>query len=144
MAALEERIATNTVVSPEKAMREFVEWARMLERTSDPDERIVVITDTAEFDTSFVNQYLGRFVGSLCPNLNRLFGAYRATRDIDSFYFGVGRTLKQWGAEGTALGTNDALPHWVLNYRGNHNPIEDANLIGASASYILTRCLKNE
>lgn len=142
LSAMNKRQLTAEVKSPERAMRQFVSWAQRSKEMLGREDTVIVITDTNEFDTAFLNVYLGRHCAELCPNLNVLFGEYRSTRDIDAFYYGMGWQLKKWGAEETALGAlnEKALPDWVLAYKATHNPLDDANAIGATASYLLSRC----
>lgn len=87
-----------------------------------------------------MNYYLATW--SNVPSLTRLFGAYRSTRDIDSFYYGVGGCIKFWGAEEVALAGMrvGGFPDDMKAYKATHNPLDDANFIGAKASYVLSVC----
>lgn len=136
---LEKRLAGNVLLTPEAGMHRFVLWARELHQGLGDGELIIVISDTADFDSTFINYYLGRYVGETCPSLTRLFNEYRPTRDIDSFYHGTGFRLARWDAEASAMQALDVkeLPSWVTAYESAHNPLADANVIGAKASYLL-------
>lgn len=142
MALLEARLIRQPLSSPEKAMRDFHRFATLAQEMLGPDDTVIVISDTAEFDTAYANVYLGRHCPELCPNLNLLFGQYRSTRDIDAFYYGLGQRLQKWGAEEVALGSFDEkeFPAWVQRYEATHDPLDDAISIGARASYLLSLC----
>lgn len=141
----EMRKARDGAVAAAPAMRDFVGFVRTCAATLDKDELVVLISDTAESDTSFINVYLGSYCPELCPNLNRVFGEYRSVRDIDSFFFGMGRRINEWGAEQAALDGlgEEKLPSWVPP-SNLHSAREDAEYIGGVASYFLSRCEEQE
>ena len=140
MEALKKRLLEKPPQHIYSAMRKFVDFAKECDAVA--NGKLVIVFDTAEFDSTFMNYYLAAWTE--VPSLTRLFGAYRSTRDIDSFYYGVGGYLKFWGAEEVALsGMNiNAFPDWVNAFKATHNPLDDANFIGAKASYVLSTVCK--
>lgn len=135
-----QRMADNKIVSPLEAMLEFLLWVRECNgKLTFPKESCIILVDTAEFDTSFMNAYLGKYVGATCPNLNRVFGEYRPVRDIDSFYHGCNHLLAPFGAEQSAMSylAIKQFPAWVDAFKATHDPLADANTIGARASFLL-------
>jgi hypothetical protein len=117
------------------AMDQFVLFARLCDVAA--KGQMIIVVDTADFDTTEMNYYLAMWTN--VPSLTLLFGSYRSVRDIDSFYYGVGGFLKFWGAEEVAqrgIGIV-AFPAWVEEFRATHNPKDDAEYIGAKASYVL-------
>lgn len=140
MAALKQRLLDYPPRHMFSVMQLFVDFAEECDEVA--KGKVVVVFDTAEFDSTFLNFYLATW--TKVPSLTRLFGSYRSTRDIDSFYYGVGGYLKFWGAEEVALsGMNvKAFPDWVNEFKATHNPLDDANFIGAKASYVLSTVYK--
>lgn len=132
------------VVEEEQAMREFIAFAREQNGKLADNEMMVVVTDTAAFDTVWMNVMLSRAAMSDAStdrvmSLNYLFGKYRPVRDLTSFYFGVGRKFELWGSEKAAteaLAVAD-LPEEVKRFKHDHNPLNDALSIGATAAYLL-------
>jgi hypothetical protein len=146
---LRERVARDAIapLSREAAAHRFVAWARA--QYAAADERMIVVTDTSGFDHAFLSGLLAEHqetapcaAGAAKPySLNYLFGAYAPVRDINSFYLGVGGELRKWGARDRMmrlLGV-DELPAWVRAYEHTHNPLDDANSIGAKVSFFLSR-----
>lgn len=138
MEALKQRLLEKPPQHIHTVMHEFIAFA--LECDAIARGLLVIMFDTVEFDSTFMNYYLASWTA--VPSLTRLFGGYRATRDIDSFYFGVGGRIKFWGAEEVALaGMRVAdFPDDVKAYKATHHPLDDANFIGAKASYVLSMC----
>lgn len=135
----EERKKKHAVVSPEKAMTDFIVWARRINDSLLPDEKMIVITDTVAFDTVFFNYYLSKYTPSRCCSLLNLFGKYQVTRDISSFFCGLGRRLGTDGSSRSALNSlvMDKFPAWVEKHKHNHDPLSDAQHIGAMASFMI-------
>lgn len=144
--ALEARRRLHGTVPANKAAREFVAWARSMNDTLGDDERMIVVTDTGAFDTVWINVMLGRADKEEpaidCAGLNYLFGKYRPVRDLSSLYFGMAHRFARWGSERAALdklGLPD-FPDQVKAFAHDHNPLNDALSIGASAAYLLSYC----
>lgn len=136
--ALCERQKAGELCDPIEAMHEFVAWARVLDASKQDGDEVMIVFDTTGFDAAWMAVYLAR---AGYAGLETLFGPYRPLRDTNSFYFGMGWTMRKWGSENVALealGIND-LPAWVLQYAHNHDPQSDANEIGAVASFILSQ-----
>lgn len=148
MQLYEERrsAAGSEEANPDDAMAEFVAWAQQHERdVKKAGGKIIVVFDTAGFDATWMNVYLGQSSQRTdCGSINYLFGQYRPTRDIDSFKFGMGRQLKVWGSEGVGLRAVGAsikgFPDWVEKHAHNHHPLSDAHNIAAQASFFLSKC----
>ena len=131
------------LVSPALAMGDFVYWVQAQERRlSAAGDKMVIVSDTSSFDGGVANYHLARYSPDLCSNLVDITGQYRPTRDMSSFYFGVGKRFQVRGSTDTALETfgETTLPDWVKAYAHNHDPLSDANSIGAMASYFLSKC----
>jgi hypothetical protein len=135
------RRRANPEVTPTVAMNEFVAYARWIDAHLEPGEELIIVVDTAAFDTTFINVYLGSAMPEGPESLPELFGSYRAVRDITSFYFGMGGKLGFQGSESVALAAIEAskMPEWVQKYAHNHDPMSDANAIAAAASFILSK-----
>lgn len=119
------------------AMVRFVEWARA---HFDTFADMVIIVDTAAFDTTFLNVALDRHTD--VHNLLYMRGPdkYRPVRDVSSFHMGVGRQTPAqglFGSEKAALAAlalaDDVLPAKTSH---DHDPRNDATYIGKSAAVI--------
>lgn len=140
-----EREATETL-SREVAAHRFVAWARA--QYAEADKNMLVITDTSDFDHALLSRLLAEHQetfmcapGTSKPySLNYLFGAYTPVRDINSFYLGVGGELRVWGARDRMMQQLNIAeePEWVRAYEHTHHPLDDANSIGAKASFFLS------
>ncbi len=138
LAALMLLAANLSIVDEREMMHEFVVWAQSM-WVRFPD--LVVITDTAAFDTPFVNQALDQHTS--VQSLVYLFGDtnYRPVRDVSSFHMGIGgKTPAQglWGSERAALAALDIkeMPESVRVWDKTHDPLNDAKFIGLSAAFI--------
>lgn len=143
IVAYNKRRAAATIHSPAAAMSDFVDWVREIARDCEKNGlKVLLISDTDLFDKSWVNYYLSMYCEDKCEYLGDIFGKYTPTRDISAFYFGIGRRLQKHGSVETALSAfgETETPEWVKAYAHNHDPLSDANSIGAAASYILSKC----
>lgn len=137
------RAATTTVYDPRVAMADFVRWVRAIEtRLAAQGDTVLLISDTAGFDAGMMNHYLATYCPDLCENMCDITGSYRPIRDISAFYFGIGKSLQKHGSVENALHGFELtqLPDWVKVYEHNHDPLSDANSIGAVASFVLSLC----
>lgn len=109
------------------AMIAFYNWLN--NRNSDEIDRMVILTDTAAFDTYFMNVYLAHARVSTLEFI--LGGKYKPTRDSSSFHAGVGHLLpheSMWGAESAAL-TKLGLKPSIMEqnpHKADHTPKHDA------------------
>ena len=144
MELYKQRVAKTYQTPHGDAMALFVKWARDIESSMQKGEKVLIVTDTAAFDTTWMNVYLARTVSKHgCDSLNYLFGKYRPTRDIDAFKFGMGKHMKVWGSEQVALSSIDGIdefPEWVTKHAHNHNPVSDAKNIAAQTAFFLSHC----
>ena len=138
---IQELIKKHGTESECDAMQRFVLWAHaMFERFPS----LVVITDTAAFDTTWVNFSLARW--TYVSSLTHLRGEdkYQPVRDVSSFHAGVARQTPAqglWGAEKAALKALgiDAFPPHVEDQQHDHDPLNDAMAIGLQAAFIANR-----
>lgn len=140
MVHFQARCSASTAVSPKDAMNNFIDWVQAIGKECTTNGwNVIIITDTAAYDTAWINYYLSKYTSERCAYLGDIFGEYRPTRDISAFYFGVGRCLKKHGSTELALEKIGAdAPMWVTSWEHNHHPLSDANSIGAMASFILS------
>lgn len=121
------------------AARNFVAWTRAANaRIEAVGGKLVVITDTVSFDTTFINAALDRHTD--VPNLIELFGKYRPVRDVSSFYFGVARKTPAQGLWGSWNAAVDALAleraTLPADASHDHDPMHDARYIALCAAHV--------
>lgn len=106
------------------AMNEFVAWMTGFKENS------LVVFDTASFDVSFINRYLGY---TDVPSMDYIHGEYKPVFDTTSFHRGIawrGWGESEWGNDTAAgnvlgiLGIDARCP-----YKNSHDPLDDARKI---------------
>ncbi len=137
---LEKRLSETPLFEPEDAMRAFVKWCIAVEDSMESDERVVFISDTNSFDTTFLNVYLCRFAPDAASGLDWIFGEYRPTFHIDAFYLGLGKTMRCWNTEQAALNfLKLEFPDWVTERKEDHTALNDCLSLGAKASFLISQ-----
>jgi len=126
------------------AIDEFLEWtAAMYTRFERDGNKIMVVVDTAAFDTTWLNDALAKYSNGRVPSLLYLRGdhKYRPVRDVTSFHMGIARqtpAMGFFGADKAALKTL-AIDEWPASVRAiehDHNPLNDAKSIALKAAFI--------
>jgi hypothetical protein len=139
--ALRELYKIQQAVEEPEGANQFALW---LMDCFDKHERTVVITDTASFDTSFLNLWLDKWTG--IPNLNYAQGSghYRPVRDISSLYSGVAGQSPAQGLFGNFRKAADKLgipeDGRFNDDDHDHDPLNDATVI-ANRAVLISRYL---
>lgn len=125
------------IVDPTEGTEKFQDYLEEMAKKYVND--LVIITDTAGFDVAWINYYLGKFSSSKrILSLNYVTGKYQPTRDVTSFYMGIGCHLPEdglWGSKEVALSIlNGKFPDFKVEH--DHNPLNDAKTIAMQATYI--------
>jgi hypothetical protein len=109
-------------------MERFYKWINQ-DRPKVYLDSMIIVTDTAGFDASFVNFYLSK---AKLPSINFLIGGeYRISLDSHSFCLGVGLQRPVDGVWGSAKAAVNRLNIPEGNLKENpfpydHNPVNDA------------------
>lgn len=117
--------------SANEAMGDFVDWM------SEYKDNSVVVFDTASFDASFINTYLGY---TSVPSIDYIHGEYKPCFDTSSFHRGVARLgweAGPWGndtAAGKAMGIDDVDK--ACPFDNSHDPLDDARRIAWTTGVI--------
>ena len=136
----ERRIAFPPIQVKDDTMNEFVDWVRTRNEIVKAEGGVlIIVTDTAGYDTKWIDTYLSHY-STKASALDEILGYYQPTRDISSFYIGLGRSLQVGGSRKAALRALglESANDWGNRYAHNHDPASDAKHIAASASYVLT------
>lgn len=124
-------------VSIEFGMKQFFDWIN-IKQPKEVLNNLMIYTDTAGFDISWVNRYLSEAdLGTDCCYI--IQDQYRPTRDCTSYNFGIARHLPSnglWGSEKQAAKIlNFENPENFKEqspFKHDHDPLNDARYIAYS------------
>ncbi len=107
-------------------MNNFIDW--VLKVTE--NKKCVIVFDTAGFDQSWVDYYMGH------TSCQYIMGYYRPTRDISSYMLGFAK-LGVHGRDSEKSIENISgkkFPLWNVNH--DHNPSNDAAVTGLNSNWV--------
>lgn len=134
-------------VSKSNGIHDFVEWAREIDKNLPDKHRIVVVSDTAGFDYSWISFHMSDCFSRKgdAPSLDYLFGKWQSVKEITSFYRGILRDpYSKSGKESFLAAFADYdIPQNVREPLYDHNPKNDATFIAVRAAYAIKQ-IQNE